>query len=215
MSFAEANSESTSTSLIERLRADPTDQAAWNEFITLYTSIIRAWADGWRLQPADADDLVQTVISKLLIGISEYKAERPSRFRSWLRVVTRNAWLDLEARRRTQSGVDGGDGTSFLLNLEAKADFHRRLEESFDTELLEIAMSRVKARIADSTWEAFRLSALEGLSGADVGARIGMPIAHVFVAKHRVIKLIREELENEPIGVPWMRGSEDPRQQPS
>jgi len=55
-------------------------------------------------------------------------------------------------------------------------------------------MLRVRLRVAPQTWEAFRLTALEGLSGADAGQRIPMQVAQVFVAKRRVQKMLQEEV---------------------
>lgn len=209
MLVPEAGDSSTSTSLIERLRVDPNDAKAWEEFIDRYSALIRSWAEGWRLQPADADDLIQTVVSKLLGSLRDYKREQPGKFRSWLRVVTRNAWLDLEAKRRERPAGEGNQIMVILSNLEAREDLQRRLEATFDTELLEIAMDRIKARVNSSTWEAFRLTSLDGLSGVEAAAKIGMPVAHVFVAKHRVIKLIREELGDEPVSLPWITRSDE------
>jgi len=64
-----------------------------------------------------------------------------------------------------------------------------------------IAMRRIKSRVKDSTWDAFRLSALDGLSGVDAAGQLGIPVGNVFVAKHRVHKMLQEEvriLKNEP-----------------
>ena len=44
------------------------------------------------------------------------------------------------------------------------------------------------------TWQAFHLTAIDGLSGADAAERIPMAVAQVFVAKRRVQKAIQEEL---------------------
>jgi RNA polymerase sigma-70 factor (ECF subfamily) len=48
--------------------------------------------------------------------------------------------------------------------------------------------------VAPQTWEAFRLTALEGLSGADAAEKIPMQVAQVFVARRRVQKMLREEV---------------------
>jgi hypothetical protein len=42
--------------------------------------------------------------------------------------------------------------------------------------------------------DAFRLTAIEGLAGADAALKLGMAVAHVFVAKHRVQKMLQEEV---------------------
>jgi len=81
-----------------------------------------------------------------------------------------------------------------LESVEARKDLERRLEEAFDLELLETAEARVRDRVAPQTWRAFDLTAIEGLSGADVAGRLGMQVAAVFMAKSNVKKMIQEEI---------------------
>ena len=73
-------------------------------------------------------------------------------------------------------------------------DLLTRLDAAFDQELVAIASARVRQRVAEQTWEAFRLTALEGLSGAEAAQQIPMQVAQVFVAKRRVQKMLREEM---------------------
>ena len=56
-------------------------------------------------------------------------------------------------------------------------------------------MHRIKNRVKNSTWDAFRLTALEGLSGVNAAGQLGIPVASVFVAKHRVQKMLQEEVQ--------------------
>ena len=70
-----------------------------------------------------------------------------------------------------------------------------RLEEEFDRELADEAMARVQVRVAPHTWEAFRLTAIEDLAGAEAATRLNMTVAMVFIAKSRVQKMIRAEIE--------------------
>src|SRR5262249_31657951 len=77
----------------------------------------------------------------------------------------------------------------------------QRLEEEFDQEVLELAMARVRQRVQPRTWEVFQLMAVEGLSGAEAAARLGLKVTHAFVYKSKGQKMIREEiakLENDP-----------------
>jgi RNA polymerase sigma-70 factor (ECF subfamily) len=48
--------------------------------------------------------------------------------------------------------------------------------------------------VAPRTWDAFRLTALEGCSGAAVAAQLQMKIARVYVAKNEIKTMIREEV---------------------
>jgi DNA-directed RNA polymerase specialized sigma24 family protein len=62
-------------------------------------------------------------------------------------------------------------------------------------------MHRIKGRVKPATWDAFHLTAIQGRAGAEVARELGMAVANVFVAKHRVQKMLQEEvriLKNEP-----------------
>lgn len=39
-----------------------------------------------------------------------------------------------------------------------------------------------------------QLTAVDGLPGAEAARKLGMPVAHVFVAKHRIQKMLQEEV---------------------
>ena len=68
-----------------------------------------------------------------------------------------------------------------------------------------MAQARVRERIEPHTWEAFRLTALEGKSGAEAAALLQMQVGTVFKAKSKVQQMLREEIErlerDEPIWV--------------
>ena len=72
----------------------------------------------------------------------------------------------------------GGDHTPHALaTLEARADLGQHLAEAFDLELLETAMATVRGRLAPGTWEAFRLTALEGVAAAEAARRLRKKVA--------------------------------------
>ena len=82
-----------------------------------------------------------------------------------------------------------------LHSIEARDDLERRLIEAFDLELFENAKACVRSRVAPRTWEAFELTAIEGLSGAEAAQRLGMQVAAVFMAKSNVKKMIQEQID--------------------
>jgi RNA polymerase sigma-70 factor (ECF subfamily) len=185
----------TRITLLGQLRRDPTNQAAWAEFVDHYGARIYAWCRKWGLQEADAQDVTQNVLLKLARKMGEFTYDPSRSFRAWLKTLTHHAWSDfLESRARPGLGSGDSQALDTLNSLAAREDLVRQLEEEFDRELLEEAMLRVRLRVAPQTWQAFALTALEGLSGADAAARIPMQVAQVFVAKRRVQKMLREEV---------------------
>ena len=185
----------TRVTLLGRLRRDPTDQAAWAEFVDQYGPRIYTWCRKWNLQEADAQDVTQNVLLKLARKMGEFTYDPSRSFRAWLKTLTHHAWSDfLESRARPGLGSGDSHAADILHSLEAREDLVRQLEEEFDRELLREAMLRVRLRVAPQTWQAFTLTALEGLSGAEAAERIPMQVAQVFVAKRRVQKMLREEV---------------------
>lgn len=183
----------TSASLLARLRT--TDQAAWNDFVRRYAPLILGWCRHWRLQETDAQEVTQVVLVKLAEKMRTFRYDASQSFRAYLKTLARYAWCDfLEACRRP--GAGSGD-TQVLLALRAVAagdDLVQRLHQEFDQELLAEARERVQERVEPHTWEAFHLTAVEGLSGAETAERLGLKVATVFKAKSKVQKMLQEEV---------------------
>ena len=186
----------TSITLLTKLRQVPADQAAWAQFTQRYGRKIYAWCRQWDLQEADAEDVTQTVLLTLAERMRHFDYDPAGSFRGWLRTVTLNAWRKLAAGQH-RAGAGSGDSVvdRLLQTVAARDDLVAKLEEEFDRELLEQATVRVRLRVEPRTWDAFRLVALEGHSGAEAAARLGMKVAAVFVAKGRVQKMLREEID--------------------
>jgi RNA polymerase sigma-70 factor (ECF subfamily) len=193
--MAGASNSDTPVTLLSRLRRDPTSQDAWSEFVKLYGGKVYGWCRKWNLQEADALDVTQIVLLKLAEKMKSFAYDPSRSFRAWLKTLTHNAWSDfLESRRRPGWGSGDTEVLDVLLTTAARDDLVRQMEEAYDRELLEEASQRVRLRVAPKTWEAFRLTAVENLSGAEAAQRIGMQVAQVFVAKRRVQKMLREEI---------------------
>jgi RNA polymerase sigma-70 factor (ECF subfamily) len=194
--MASISDSGTRVSLLGRLRRDPTNQAAWEEFVGHYGGKIYGWCRKWNLQEADAQDVTQNVLLKLAQKMREFTYDPAGSFRAWLKIITHHAWQDfLEARRRPGLGSGDSQVGQLLNSVEAREDLMKQLEEEMDRELLREAMVRVRLRVAPQTWEAFSLTAVQGLSGKEAADRIPMQLAQVFVAKRRVLKMLREEVE--------------------
>jgi RNA polymerase sigma factor (sigma-70 family) len=185
--------DDTSVTLMMRLQKSPADQRVWDEFVDRYRPMIRSWCLRWGLQDSDAEDVVQEVLVKLVAAIRKLQYDPARSFRAWLKTVTQHALSDFLAGRRKDPGRTAGPIDTIAESAEAKTDLEQRLEDAFDAELLELAMHRVKKRVKPSTWDAFQLTVVEGLSGAAAAAKLQIPVAHVFVAKNRVQKMLQEE----------------------
>jgi RNA polymerase sigma-70 factor (ECF subfamily) len=185
----------TSATLLGRLRHDPADQAAWAEFVRRYAPQIYAWCRNWALQDADALDVTQTVLLKLAEKMRTFAYDPSRSFRGYVHTLTHYAWCNfLESCRRPDVATGDLQVLQRLQSVEAREDLIERLNAAFDCELLDVASERVRERVEPHTWEAFRLTALEGLSGAAAAERLGLKLATIFKAKSKVLKMLKEEL---------------------
>ena len=186
----------TRVSLLFRLRQDQTGQADWDEFVERYGPHIYRWCRQWKLQDADAEDVTQNILLQLSQKLRAFAYDPARSFRGWLKTIAHHAWRDFEdSRRRARPVGSDSQVQDLMLTLEAREDLARKLEEAFDLELLETAKERVRLRVAPHTWEAFRLLVLDGVPVVEVAARVHMQVAMVYVAKSKVQKMLREELE--------------------
>jgi RNA polymerase sigma-70 factor (ECF subfamily) len=139
--------------------------------------------------------VTQEVLLRLADKLRTFVYDPARSFRAWLKTVTHHVWHDLTTGSRL---VRLGSGDSSVLDLlhqaEARDDLVARLNQGFDLELLDEAMARVRLWVEAGTWEAFRLTALEGQSGAAAAEQLGVAVAAVFKAKSNVQKMLQHEL---------------------
>jgi RNA polymerase sigma-70 factor (ECF subfamily) len=184
----------TRLSLLIRLtRPGPCDEHAWQEFVDRYTPLIYRWCVCRNLQDADAKDVTQQVLLKLATHLPTFTYDPSKSFRAWLRTLTYHAWVDFVGDQSGRASGDPAIGV-VLSSVEAREDLLRRIEDEFDLELLEQAMARVRARVEPATWEAFFLTALEGVPAAEVARRLGKQVATIYVARSNVQKMLHQEV---------------------
>jgi RNA polymerase sigma factor (sigma-70 family) len=200
--MAGATLPTTRVTLLRQLRLDPSDQAGWDEFVERYGRHIYRWCRQWNLQDADAEDVTQDTLVKLAQKLGAFAYDPSGSFRGWLKTVAHHACRDFyDSRRHTRRAAGDSALEERMLTLEARDDLAKRLEETFDLELLEAAKLRVRLRVAPHTWEAFRLMAIEGLPVAKVAARVQMQVAMVYVAKSKVQKMLQQEIGKLEMGL--------------
>ena len=196
----------TSPTLLGRLRHDPRDQTAWRAFVARYQPRILGWCRQWGLQPADAEDVAQTVMLKLAAKMQGFEYDPGRSFRGWLRTLAHHAWSDfVEGQRRVGRGETGV--LDQLQTVAARDDLTARLNDEFDREILDEAMARVRLQVTPAKWEIFRLTAIDGQSGAEVAAKHDMKVATVYAVRSKIQKLLHDEIQK--MDAPAASGAEE------
>jgi RNA polymerase sigma factor (sigma-70 family) len=183
----------TRPSLLLRLR-DHQDAEAWAQFVHLYAPFIYGYLRRRGVQDADAADLTQVCLRQvaLHIGSLEYASTSDS-FRGWLFTIVRNKLRDFHDKPAHFLQGSGDSAVQRLLENQpaAEADESADWEREYQCSLFAWAAEQVRATVHESTWEAFRLTAVEGKSGKEVAQRLGMTVAAVYLAKSRIMMRLR------------------------
>lgn len=158
----------------------------------LYTPLLYSWARNACGASQDADDLVQDVLTHLVRKMPEFEYDRQRSFRNWLKTVTLNVWRNRQRRR--QVTVVGGS-EAHLSDLPTE-DLTKAFEESeYRSHLLSRALGLMQAEFHSTTWKACWEHVVSGRTAAEVAAELGISEGAVYVAKFRVLRRLRQELQ--------------------
>jgi len=183
--------QDTPVSLLDRVRRG--DQVAWNEFSVQCSTMLRQWCLKWGLQTADADDLIQDTLLIVYVRIAEFRRRGAGSFRSWIRTIAWRCWCDVVAR--VERSMRAEVAVRFRESMEARCSLEEEFQKLFENQILQQAMQIVKRRVNASTWEAFRLTALENVGGEMAAEISGLQINAVYAARYRVQRLITAEMQ--------------------
>ncbi len=183
--------QTTSPTLLDRLR-DVANHEAWRRFVQIYTPMMYAWACRTGLQEHDANDLVQDVFTVLVKALPGFRYDRKQSFRAWLHTVLMNKWRE-SVRRRVPQTLDPQEGP--LADL-ARPDDPEFLDDSeYRKQLVRRGMELIRGDFRPATWRAWWEFVIVGRPAAEVACEAGVSVHAVYLAKARVLRRLRQELE--------------------
>ena len=180
----------TPATLLEQVR-HAHNQAAWEQFVRLYTPLLLSLARRLGLQVADTADMVQDVFVALVQAMPHFQYDRNRSFRAWLGTLALNRWRD---RLRKRAAVPLGDRDPVWDGL-LSADPSEAFEETeYRATLLSRALALVQPEFSPGVWEMFQLTTLAGAAPADAARRLNTTANAVYLARARVVRRLREVL---------------------
>ena len=192
----------TRQSLLSRLR-DCQDQEGWREFFDAYWRLIYNVARKTGLADAEAQDVVQDTFIYLSRRMPQfrYDAKRGS-FKSWLRVVTRSRIAVHHRTQRPSAPFIRESLAGAMHNEDSLEELPDPAADALDTvwqreweaHLVNTAMRRVRSKVSSQQLLIFRLAALGELSLTQVAKKLGVSLAQVYLARHRVGRLFKREV---------------------
>ena len=189
-----ADVPSTRLSLVARLR-DARDSAAWADFVRLYAPAVYRFARRHGLQDADAADLTQDVL-RSVAGAGDRLVVDPTRgtFRGWLFTLAHRRLYDFLERKRRHTPGTGDTAMQQVLQEQPDRAEEERWNHDLERETFRWAADRVRPTVAETTWQAFWQTAVEGKSGQEVAAGLGLSVAAVYLARSRVMVRLKAEV---------------------
>jgi RNA polymerase sigma-70 factor (ECF subfamily) len=185
----------TSLSLLDRLKHAKPDASEWCRLRDIYSPMIRHWLSRLSLPHHEVDDLTQDVLVVLFRELPSFERRRDGSFRAWLRQIAVNRMHAFCKTRRKEPLALGGPETDQLLAqlADPTSDLARQWDQDHDRHVFEKLLAIVEGDFEPSTWQAFTRFAVEGRPAAQVAGELGVTESAVVQAKFRVLKRLREE----------------------
>jgi RNA polymerase sigma-70 factor (ECF subfamily) len=134
---------------------------------------------------------LQEVLRAVFRKIGDFRQDRPGdSFRGWLRTITINKAHDRQRMlRRQPESLDEPDDIPALPDDSVSGASEQSM-------LLRRALSLIQTDFRENTWKAFWLTTVEGQPTPAVAEALGMTVNAVFVARAKVLKLLKTEFKD-------------------
>jgi RNA polymerase sigma-70 factor (ECF subfamily) len=192
----------TRQSLLSRLR-DWQDHEGWREFFDTYWRLIYRVARQAGLNDAAAQDVVQNTFIYLARRMPKFRYD-PARgsFKSWLRRVTRSRISVF--RRRAEANepplpelpLEEDDVPVWESIPDPSGDKVDEIwQREWDDNLLKAAVRRISRKVSAQQLMIFELAALGEVPLKQVARKLDVSLMQVYLARHRVGKLFKAEMQ--------------------
>ncbi len=179
------------------------DQRTWDEFYQTYWKLIYAVAIKSGLRADEASDCVQETILSIAKQSKKklYDPEQGS-FKTWLMNMTRWRINDQFRKRKKDTSMQQNDWdderkTAVIDRFEDPNGMS--LDRVWDAEwrrnMATAALSRVKAIVSPKQYQIFDYYVLREWDAGKVQKHLGVSMAQVYLAKHRVGSVLKKELD--------------------
>ncbi len=184
----------TSTTLLCGLR-DKSNQMVWGQFVARYRPTIVLFGLRAGLDGHESEDAAQHTMIAFAAAYAEGKYDRTrGRLRDWLFGMAANRIKKAFRQRRDREVhiVAASDTTGFFERVPGRSNLEDLWEQEWQAAVIRQCINEVKANFAERTMRAFELFALDGKPAREVATELGINENAVFLAKHKILKRIRE-----------------------
>jgi len=191
----------TRASLLKRL-PNLEDQASWNEFFNIYWKLIYGVARKAGLTDVEAQDVVQETMVSVIKHIPTFKYDPAiGTFKAWLLNMTRWRILDQLRKRLPVSNKKSKDDSTVRTSMLEKVidpkseDLNTAWNKDWEQTLFEGARAKVKKRVDPQKFQIFDCYVRKEWPAEKVATIFGVSVEQVYMVKHRVMEMIRDEVK--------------------
>ena len=191
----------TRTSLLRRLKQWE-DQESWRDFFNTYWKLIYGTAVKAGLNDAEAQDVVQDTVIAVAKKIEDFKYDPAlDSFKGWLLYLTRKRIALHYRKRERDRGGRARDSEVMALTAEleripdpAGVDLEAIWNEEWEKNITDAALARVKQQVNPKQFQMFNFYVLKQWPVKEVAKTLGVTVAQVYLAKHRISASVKKEV---------------------
>lgn len=190
----------TRETLLSRLK-DLDDHQSWRRFFDTYWKLIYSVAIKAGLSDAEAQDVVQETIISVSRNIGNFQYDRKTcSFKTWLMRATHSRISNQFRRQKKHAAVVPIIGSDEVNGIrlediidESETGLEAIWEHEWEKNVIDAAIERVKRRIPAEQFHLFDFAVLREWPTEKVAVTFGVGKARVYLAKHRISKLVHAE----------------------
>lgn len=192
----------TRESLLSRLK-DWNDEDGWSEFFKVYRQLIFSTAIKSGLREDEAEEVVQETVLSVAKTIKEFKYDpKKCRFKNWLGHLAQKRIADCFRKRARELPIHDPHSSSSQKTAaidrvpDTEANLGAIWDEEWRQKLFETAVERVKTEVSAEQYQMFDFYVLKKMPVKKVARDLGTSLGQVYLAKHRVSRLIKKEIKS-------------------
>jgi RNA polymerase sigma-70 factor (ECF subfamily) len=173
------------------------DRESWNAFFDTYWKLIYYTAQKAGLTEAECQDVVQETVIYVCRKMPQFKYDsKTGSFKAWLLNLTQWRIRDQIRKRlpREERKITTEDGETDLL--DSIPDPQTTWDVEWEKNLFDAATERVKRKIDPKLFQIFDLYVLQNWRPEKVRKLLNISSTQVYVAKHRVLSLLKKEMRH-------------------
>ena len=192
----ESQPASTSSTWLANLKSG--DPRAWDVLVHQYRPMFLGVLARFGLSGPDAEDVVQEALYRVHVGLERFQRRRRGSFRSWLsKILQRTALGQLGKKSRADRFATNREG--YIADAAATergdiADILASQElDGIRLQLQQHVEQRVRDRMIERSWQAYKLFYGEKLPIKVIANRLGMSVLAVSQSHTRARKMFAQE----------------------